>query len=213
LKHRTWYLAAIAAVALHGAGWLALTFEWVPFAPERMKFSMVEAELAFTPAPAVQQAAPDPSLKKEDRPQKPEAKPRPESHQETARMAPEAPEGNSKPAAAPPPATTTETRSGPAGEAFSEPVFAAAYLNNPPPPYPLVARRRGIAGVVMLRAEVSPDGRCLQAKVAKSSGYGPLDEAALEAVKKWRFVPAKKGGQAVSAWVEIPVNFKLEGEG
>ncbi len=212
MKHRTWYLAAVAAVALHGLGWLALNFQWAPFAPERMTFSMVEAELAFTPAPAAQQAAPDPAPQKEERPQKPEAKPRPESRQEAARPAPEAPEGNSKPAAAPPPSAATESRSGPAGESFSEPVFAAAYLNNPPPPYPLVARRRGIGGVVLLRAEVSPEGRCLQAKVAKSSGFGPLDDAALEAVKKWRFVPAKRGGQAVSAWVEIPVNFKLEGE-
>jgi len=212
LKHRIWYLAAAAAAALHGAAWLALTFEWAPFAPERMRFSMVEAELAQAPAPAVQRAAPDPSPKQEPRPQKTESKPQPRAEQ-SARPAPEEPEGNSRPAASPPPSAPAESRSGPAGEAFSEPVFSAAYLNNPPPPYPIVARRRGIAGVVLLRAEVSAEGRCLQAKVMKSSGFGPLDEAALEAVKKWRFAPAKRGGQSVSAWVEIPVNFKLEGEG
>lgn len=200
------------ALALHGAAWLVLNFQWAPFAPERMKFSMVEAELAQAQAPAVQQAAPDPSPKKEEQAQKTETKPQPQT-KESARPAPVEPDGNSKPAAAPPTSAAAESRSGPAGEAFSEPVFSAAYLNNPPPPYPMAARRRGIGGVVLLRAEVSPDGRCLQAKVVKGSGFGPLDEAALEAVKKWRFAPAKRGGQAVSAWVEIPVNFKLEGEG
>jgi protein TonB len=90
------------------------------------------------------------------------------------------------------------------------PRYNAAYLSNPPPTYPLSARRRGIEGTVLVRAEVAAGGECLRAELKKSSGAEVLDQAALEAVKKWRFVPAKRGTQAVVAWVEVPITFKLE---
>lgn len=90
------------------------------------------------------------------------------------------------------------------------PRYNAAYLSNPPPAYPLSARRRGIEGAVLVRAEVAAGGECLRAELKKSSGAEVLDQAALEAVKKWHFVPAKRGSQAVVAWVEVPITFKLE---
>lgn len=90
------------------------------------------------------------------------------------------------------------------------PRYNAAYLSNPPPAYPLPARRRGIEGTVLVRAEVAAGGECLRTELKKSSGAEVLDQAALEAVKKWRFVPAKRGTQAVVAWVEVPITFKLE---
>lgn len=90
------------------------------------------------------------------------------------------------------------------------PRYNAAYLSNPPPAYPLSARRRGIEGTVLVRAEVAAGGECQRVELKKSSGAEALDQAALEAVKKWRFVPAKRGNQAVVAWVEVPITFKLE---
>lgn len=93
---------------------------------------------------------------------------------------------------------------------LESPRYNAAYLSNPPPAYPLSARRRGIEGTVLVRAEVAAGGECLRAELKKSSGAEVLDQAALEAVKKWRFVPAKRGSQAVVAWVEVPITFKLE---
>lgn len=90
------------------------------------------------------------------------------------------------------------------------PRYNAAYLSNPPPAYPLAARRRGIEGTVLVRAEIAAGGECLRAELKKSSGAEVLDQAALEAVKKWRFVPARRGSQAVVAWVEVPITFKLE---
>ncbi|MFH1496059.1 MAG: energy transducer TonB, partial [Pseudomonadota bacterium] len=90
------------------------------------------------------------------------------------------------------------------------PRFNAAYLNNPPPAYPLSARRRGIEGRVLVRAEVLADGSCNRVELKKTSGFDPLDQAALEAVKKWRFVPARRGRQSIAAWVEVPIIFKLE---
>jgi protein TonB len=89
------------------------------------------------------------------------------------------------------------------------PRFNAAYLNNPPPAYPLAARRRNIEGKVLVRAEVQTDGSCSQVELKIPSTSELLNQAALEAVKKWRFVPATLGGQTLVAWVEIPITFKL----
>lgn len=90
------------------------------------------------------------------------------------------------------------------------PRYNAAYLSNPPPAYPFAARRRGIEGTVLVRAEISAGGECLRAELKKSSGNGMLDQAAVDAVKGWRFVPARRGSQAIAAWVEVPITFKLE---
>lgn len=115
------------------------------------------------------------------------------------------------PVAVAPPAPPSPAPLQPASEPVIEPPrYHAAYLSNPPPAYPLVARRRGIEGTVLVRAEISAGGECQRAELKKTSGHEMLDHAALEAVKKWRFVPAKRGSQAVVAWVEVPITFKLE---
>lgn len=89
------------------------------------------------------------------------------------------------------------------------PSFHAAYLNNPPPAYPPLARRMGDEGKVMLRVYVTPEGTAGEVRVLTSSGSPMFDEAALAAVKQWRFVPAKQGENAVAAWVQVPIVFKL----
>lgn len=48
-----------------------------------------------------------------------------------------------------------------------------------------------------------------QVSVASSSGHDLLDDAAVEAVNHWHFVPAKRGGQPVDSWVNVPINFNL----
>lgn len=93
--------------------------------------------------------------------------------------------------------------------AESEPVFDAAYLNNPAPYYPNAAKKRGIQGKVLLEVAVKTDGSAAKVSVSRSSGYRVLDEAALDAVKTWRFVPAKKSGRFVEASVLVPVEFKI----
>ena len=93
--------------------------------------------------------------------------------------------------------------------AESEPVFDAAYLNNPAPYYPSAAKKRGVQGKVLLSVVVKADGTPLSVDVSRSSGSSTLDVAALEAVRQWRFVPAKKSGQPVQAEVVVPVEFKI----
>ena len=94
-------------------------------------------------------------------------------------------------------------------EEYVEPIYSAAYLSNNPPAYPMAARRRGIEGTVVIRALIHDNGHCHHAALKKSSGHTILDKAALEAVKDWRFTPARRGGQTTVAWVDVPITFRL----
>lgn len=84
------------------------------------------------------------------------------------------------------------------------------YLYNPPPDYPPRARRLGLEGEVLVRTRVLPNGECGELVLGQSSGYALLDQAALEAVRTWRFRPARRGDEEIVSWVEIPVRFRLE---
>lgn len=93
----------------------------------------------------------------------------------------------------------------------SEARFDAAYLNNPRPEYPMSSRRLREEGRVVLRVRVTADGLPAQVELRTSSGSGRLDRAAQSAVERWRFVPARRGAQAIDAWVLVPIEFKLQG--
>ncbi len=94
--------------------------------------------------------------------------------------------------------------------AVTPPSFNAAYLDNPPPVYPPLSRRSGEQGRVLLRVHVTASGAADTVDLRTSSGSPRLDNAAVETVKRWRFVPARQGDQAVAAWVLVPINFTLE---
>jgi len=84
------------------------------------------------------------------------------------------------------------------------------YADAPAPKYPRDALRLGLQGVVMLQVTVDIDGRPLEVVIAQSSGHRDLDAAArLQVLKRWRFRPAMKDGQAVQAIGLVPVNFTL----
>jgi periplasmic protein TonB len=103
--------------------------------------------------------------------------------------------------------TNTESKQAP----LSLPSLQADYLNNPAPDYPDDSRRQGEQGRVLLRVFVSAAGVVEQVTLRKSSGHSRLDQAALETVKTWRFVAARRGTEAVAAWVVVPISFSLEG--
>jgi len=90
------------------------------------------------------------------------------------------------------------------------PSFSAAYLRNPAPRYPLAARRAGEQGTVTLKVLVGSDGLPRRVTIDKTSGSARLDTAALDAVKQWRFVPARRGATPIDSWVLVPVVFRLE---
>jgi protein TonB len=96
-------------------------------------------------------------------------------------------------------------------EVIEPPRFGAAYLHNPPPDYPPFSRRVGEEGRVMLRVLVTKEGDAERVEIESGSGSSRLDKAALEAVKKWRFIPAKRNNQPISAYVIVPIQFTLNG--
>ncbi|MGH7729734.1 MAG: energy transducer TonB [Candidatus Eiseniibacteriota bacterium] len=75
------------------------------------------------------------------------------------------------------------------------------------PSYPEEARERNVTGVVQVRALVRTDGAIERARVSRSVPL--LDQAALDAVRQWRFKPAICGGRPVAVWVTIPVRFSI----
>lgn len=91
------------------------------------------------------------------------------------------------------------------------PRFDADYLHNPAPVYPALSRRLGEEGRVVLRVFVEPSGRPSRIEIGTGSGSPRLDRAALEAVRHWQFVPARRGDMAVGAWVLVPIVFDLRG--
>jgi TonB family protein len=84
------------------------------------------------------------------------------------------------------------------------------YGVNPKPPYPMLARRRGDQGVVLLRVHVRADGSVVTAEIKQSSGSSLLDDTALQTVREsWRFIPARLHSAPVESWVEVPIRFVL----
>lgn len=124
-------------------------------------------------------------------------------------VAPQPPAPVSAPAivAAPTPAPTPAP-----APALIDARFDADYLDNPKPLYPHASRRLGEEGKVVLRVFVSAEGDAKQVEVKRSSGFQRLDLAAEKAVARWRFVPARRGEQAVTAWVVVPIVFSLDNE-
>ncbi len=141
------------------------------------------------PAPVVRQEVPDFA------PFEPTTPP-PQNTQSTASSA-TASSSNNK---------ATETNNAPV---FTEANFRANYAHNPKPHYPAIARSRGWQGKVLLRVKVSPQGLSDSVAVEQSSGHEILDESAVEAVQKWRFIPAKRGDTPVASSVIVPIDFKL----
>lgn len=77
------------------------------------------------------------------------------------------------------------------------------------PHYPEAARREGVEGTVTLRFEVLASGKVGTVQVQRSAGRADMDRAAVEAIRTWLFEPARRGKEAVTVWVTLPVRFEL----
>jgi protein TonB len=155
-------------------------------------------------AQAVPEKAPKPVIKRVKRAQLPRPLkraqlPRPHPQASPAPTRPQTPAPEQPTVAAAVPAMTVSTVS-----------RKVEYLYNPPPDYPPRARRLGLEGEVLVRTKVLPNGECGELVLGQSSGYALLDQAALEAVRTWRFRPARRGDEEIVSWVEIPVRFRLD---
>jgi protein TonB len=77
------------------------------------------------------------------------------------------------------------------------------------PSYPATARRLGVQGTTLLKVHVLVDGAVGEVVVQESAGHADLDQAAADAVRRWRFDPARRGSEPVAMWVLLPVEFRL----
>ena len=93
----------------------------------------------------------------------------------------------------------------PPGGADSDPVME----NEVKIPYPEEAKKAGVEGTVRLRITVDFEGRVVEVKVLSGPGYG-LDEAAREAIRRFKFRPAMKAGEAVSTTITYNYTFLLD---
>lgn len=154
-----------------------------------------EPEPVVEPLPVVEELAVKPP---------PKPKPKPQPPKQEAKPAPKPVE-----APPPPPAPAPVAEAPPAPPVEIPPSASAGYLKNPAPEYPSLAQRRGWEGTVLLRVHVLANGKPSDIQIQRSSGRDVLDESAIRAVKRWSFVPAKRGDEAIAGWVSVPLEFRL----
>ena len=183
----------------------------------------VLSDIITPPAPKVE---PPPPAKVEPPPPAPQPTPRkPPAPAPAPKLAaapalppaPAAPTGVVEPQPAPPPIAAPVAEAPPAPPApppappkVELPSSSADYLQNPKPVYPPASKRLGEQGKVIVRVLIGVDGNAQDAEVKTSSGYERLDRAALETVRKWRYVPGKRAGVPEAMWFDVPIHFVLE---
>lgn len=187
--------------------------------PVPMDVRLIEAQpvsrVSPAPLPALPAAVP-PRVERLPRAPQVPLSPRPVASADT-RPAPVTPAplppsdaiGRQAPASAPSDAAPAPV-SAPAASPVTAPRFDADYLQNPKPLYPPLSRRLGEEGKVLLRVRVSAQGEALAVEINRSSGFARLDEAARITVARWRFVPARQGGEALESSVLVPLTFALD---
>lgn len=199
--------------------------------PEPMAEPIAEPESEPAPAPT---PSPTPELEPESEPRSdPQSEAQSEPQPEPVSIpTPEEPRSTLKPdikptiAPTPPPAPTRakSQASGDSGKAAGPvkqsiepsamPLTPAQvdpnYLHRPNPVYPALSKRLREEGTVLLRVNLDAQGIVLDITVEKSSRFQRLDQAALEAVRQWRFIPAKRGQAAIPSNALVPIEFKQQ---
>jgi protein TonB len=204
-----------AVVALH----VAVVVLLLQFAPVREALGVSAPIMVslFTPPsvaavpPMSEPAPPKPSPRPVRRPTAPAPIIAAPIESPSPNVAPAAPPEPMAPEPTPPPAAPQQALSAAPLPPVIPPSFSADYLHNPAPAYPLLSRRMNEQGRVVLRVLVTADGAPETVELRTSSGSARLDGAALETVKRWKFVPARQGERPVTAWVLVPISFALEG--
>src|SRR5262245_24832251 len=203
--NRSGRLAAAGVIVILHAGVIALLLQLQPVRSALTRAVPVMGSLIPPPRTVEQPRELHRPLPVRPRAQR--AAPRPEPQLTAAPQTP--PPSAAQPEAPPPAPAQVAAPPGPPPPMIP-PSYSAAYLDNPPPAYPAAAKRMRLQGKVMLHVLVNTGGTADRVELRSSCGYGQLDDAALETVKRWRFVPARQGDRPVAAWVLIPIDFSLE---
>ena len=209
-------IGAAVVIALHLAGVAAL----LSYAPARQALlTAAPIMVEFITPPKIEKPKPEPPVAL------PKPKPKPVVKRVERKVEPPpiltAPAEAPSPIVAPPPSPAPPSpievtappgpvTPSPAPAPVTQPIFNADYLENPAPAYPSIARKNGEQGRVILRVLVNPSGGADDIQIRTSSGFARLDDSARETVRRWKFVPAKRGAEPIAAWVLIPISFRLE---
>ena len=219
-------IAFVSVLAIH-AGAIGLAI-WAP-SPKTEELTLPTVQGMLIPAPPaetvqvpsakptpppIEPPPPEPE-KPKPKPKKPEPKPKPKPE-----PLPEAPpsekaitqeEAPPKEESAPPPpvATPTAEENDSMGAPVTPPREDAREFNNPRPAYPRFARERKQQGTVLLEILILPDGTVGEVKIRESSGFKLLDNTAVKAVKRWKYIPAKRGDEPIAYWYLQPLEFTL----
>ncbi|WP_295870688.1 energy transducer TonB [uncultured Zhongshania sp.] len=230
MRRRDSWLGLFLVLFLHG-GAIAAVF-WLP-SPENNVLVMPTIQGVIIPAPPAE-AVQIPSASKTPPPQKevetppkplpkpkPKPKPLPKPKQKLPPL-PKAPPSEKaisredqaeEPQPPPPPVQKTAKLAEEDNKALGAPITPPRHdanpLNNPAPAYPTISRRLKEEGIVILELLILPDGKVGEVRVKKSSGFKRLDKTAMKAVKRWRYLPAKRGDEAISYWYLQPLEFSL----
>jgi protein TonB len=226
--HPSWF---VLALLLHGGLW-SMAHLWPQDRIEARPGKTIQVSLIEMAAPKTVAPPPPAPLPPKPKPPKPKLRavraPRPVVP-ESAMPEPEIPAVPVSEAEAPaetpvvaaPVSESTATQTGAAtvtdapaaaqaSASFVEARADAAYLHNPKPPYPPMSRRLREEGTVRLRVHVLPDGHADRIEIQRGSGFPRLDESARVTVLRWRFIPGRRGDEAIASWVIIPIHFNLE---
>ena len=225
---RTWRVTGAVLVAHAGMAWL-LSLGLLSSAPpsgeiENVIMASVVVDVPAPPAVIPQPVVPKVQPKPQPRPPAPvtpQTQPQPSpvvTQAAPSQAAPIVPATASPaPAAAAPAAPAAPAA---AGQPRPNPITSTAevalpssdadYLNNSAPAYPRMSKRLGEQGTVTVRVLINTEGRAEQAEIRTTSGFSRLDEAALETVKRWRYVPGKRAGVPEAMWFNVPIRFVLD---
>lgn len=204
--------ARVAPIALHVPSMqAALTVQESqapakPVSPASPATAKVQSKPVVKPAPAAPKAA-EPKLKTAERQERVNHAAAPRSvvqstqpiNTHRAGRAPTAAALNSASAKTSTPATPIEVLS-------QQPRFK----HQPKPPvYPASAKRKNQQGQVLVEVRLTAQGQQQELRIIQSSGVSSLDQAALNAVRGWQFLPELRQGLPVASRVQVPVNFTL----
>ncbi len=215
--------AAILSCCIHcllfiGAGWLGGDLFSKAAEPETIEMELISSvalpeQAVPVPITIPQASAPveKPVVPDQSRPMPAVPQPLASSDVVADRFSPVAAPSAGSPAAEEVPALATGQTTGVVAPPAPKRIAAPRILNKVEPDYPQDARQEGVSGTVGVKVEVLENGRPGEVMVARSSGRRSLDEAAVQAVRQWRFVPAQEtgSGQAVRCFTTFSIVFEL----
>ena len=219
----------LLVLAIHGGAIAAVVY--IP-SPEHKQVVMPSIQGVLIPAPpaeAVQlpseRKTPPPEKTPEPPKPKPKPKPKPLPKPKPKPKLPPPPkappsekaisrEEQAEEQPAPPPpaqkqARVSENDNKTLGAPITPPRHDANPLNNPAPAYPSISRRLKEEGIVVLELLILPNGAVGEVRIKQSSGFERLDKTAMKAVKRWRYLPAKRGDEPIPYWYLQPLEFSL----